>query len=688
MGQRHFSRILALVALTVLYFLAGKLGLRLAFVHASASPVWPPAGIALAALLLFGYGTWPAIFMGAFLVNLTAPGNVATSLAIGAGNTLEAVCGAWLVNRFANGICVFDRAQDVFKFAFAAVTSTAVSPSIGLTSLALAGYADWSNYGPIWTTWWLGDATGILICAPMIILWGVKPRWRWNGKKDLEIALILLLLLALGEAIFGGWLPISAKNYPVAFVYGPILIWMAFRMSQRETATGIFVLSAIAIWGTLRNFGPFVLETENQSLLILQSSTAILTLTAMALAAAMAERRRIEAALEAQKALVEAANRTKDNFLAMLSHELRTPLSPVLLAVENLQNERPKRPEIAPALEMIRRNIGVEQHLIDDLLDVTRISKGKLTLNLTSVNAHGQIRNVVETCRSEWAGKKIRMQLDLTAGDRFVVADETRFQQIVWNLVQNAIKFSRDEGVVMISTVNESPGELTIIVQDQGIGIEPEAMERIFNPFEQGERSLKRRFGGLGLGLAISKSLAEAHAATLTATSEGLNRGATFKLTIKTSALVAHDREISLPVEGQPPKALRILLVDDHVDTCTVMGKLLTARGHKITVAHDMKSALEKVQADGFDVLISDVGLPDGSGMELMAKSRGVLVGIAMSGFGTEADAARSLEAGFSQHLVKPVTMEKLDAALQTVMGLKTEFAFRKRQLARKEPHA
>jgi signal transduction histidine kinase/ActR/RegA family two-component response regulator len=669
MDYRRFSRILALVVLTVLYFLAGKLGLRLAFFHASASPVWPPAGIALATLLLLGYGTWPAIFLGAFLVNVTTFGNVATSLAIGAGNTLEAVCGAWLINRFANGISVFDRAQDVFKFAFAAVASAAVSPSIGLTSLALAGFANWSNYGPIWATWWLGDATGDLIFAPIVILWAVKPRWRWNGKKDMEVTLILLLLLVVGEAIFGGWLPISAKNYPVAFVCGPILIWMAFRMSQRETATGIFILSAIAIWGTVRNFGPFVMETENQSLLILQSSTAVLTLTAMALAAAMAERRRIEAALETQKALVEAANRTKDNFLAMLSHELRTPLSPVLLAVENLQNEWwPKRPEIASALEMIRRNIRVEQHLIDDLLDVTRISKGKLALNLTSVNVHRQIRNVVETCRSEWAGKKIRMQLDLTAGDRFVVADEARFQQIVWNLVQNAIKFSRDEGVVIISTVNESPGELTIIVQDHGIGIEPEAMERIFNPFEQGERSLKRRFGGLGLGLAISKSLAEAHGATLTATSEGLNRGATFKLTIKTSALVVHDGAISLPVEGQPPRALRILLVDDHIDTCAVMGKLLAARGHKVTVAHDMKSALEKVQADEFDVLISDVGLPDGSGMELMAKSRDMLVGIAMSGFGTEADAARSLDAGFSEHLVKPVTMEKLDTALQTVM--------------------
>ena len=179
---------------------------------------------------------------------------------------------------------------------------------------------------------------------------------------------------------------------------------------------------------------------------------------------------------------------------------------------------------------------------------------------------------------------------------------------------------------------------------------------------------MKRRFGGLGLGLAISKSLAEAHAATLTATSQGLNRGATFKLTIKTSALVAHDGAISLPVDARPRAPLRILLVDDHIDTCTVMGKLLAARGHKVTIAHDMKSALEKVEADAFDVLISDVGLPDGSGIELMAKSKDMLVGIAMSGFGTDGDAARSLQAGFSQHLVKPVTMEKLDAALQTVM--------------------
>ena len=314
----RFSRLSILGGLTVVYFLAGKLGLRLAFVHASASPVWPPAGIALGAMLVLGYRTWPAVFMGAFLVNLTTAGNFATSVAIGAGNTLEAVCGAWLLTRFAGGTRVFDRPQDVFKFAFAAIASAIVSPSIGVTSLAVTGFADWARYASIWTTWWLGDATGDLIFAPVVILWAVTPRRQWSTRKDIEVGLLLLVLVGLGEAVFGGWFPISAMNYPVAFICGPVVIWMAFRMSQRETATAIFFLSGIAIWGTLQSFGPFVMETENQSLLILQMWTAVLTLTAMALAAGMAERRRAQAALEDQKALVEAANETKANFLAWL----------------------------------------------------------------------------------------------------------------------------------------------------------------------------------------------------------------------------------------------------------------------------------------------------------------------------------------------------------------------------------
>src|SRR5437867_1750608 len=337
MQSRRFSGLPLIGILAVIYFIAGKLGLMLASLHASASPVWPPAGIALAALLLLGYRAWPAIFIGAFLVNVTTAGNVATAFAIATGNTLEALVGAWLVNRYAGGTNVFDRLQGVFKFALAAGISTIISPAFGVTSLGVAGFADWANYGAIWLTWWLGDATGDLVFTPLVLLWSVASKRRWNKKEAAEVGALLLLLVLLSGVVFGGWPAVSARNYPIVLICGPIVIWTAFRFTQRETATGIFILSAIAVWGTLHGFGPFVRETENQSLLAVQWWTAVLSITAMALSAGMTERRRVEEELQQQKVVVETANRTKDHFPAMLSNELRTPLTPVISALKSLE---------------------------------------------------------------------------------------------------------------------------------------------------------------------------------------------------------------------------------------------------------------------------------------------------------------------------------------------------------------
>ena len=669
MYSRRFSTLPAIGVLTLIYFIAGKLGLSLAFLHASASPVWPPAGIALAALLLLGYRVWPAIFVGAFLVNVTTLGNIATSLGIASGNTLEAVCGAWLVNRFAGGTRVFDRAQDVFKFALAAMLSTVVSPTLGVTTLALGGFAAWASYGPIWMTWWLGDTAGDLVVAPLILLWSIPSTQRWSRRDAGEVGILLLLLLVLGETVFGGWFPISARNYPISFICGPVVIWTAFRFSQRETATGIFILSALAIWGTLHGFGPFIMETENHSLLTLQAWTAVLTITAMALAAAMAERRRAEAAIEQQKAAVETANRTKDKFLAMLSHELRTPLTPVIAALDTLETDPAQSEESKASLAMIRRNVELESQLITDLLDLTRIAKDKLELKFDSIDAHEAILNVVEICRAEANAKNLHVYPDLRAGARHVSADTAKFQQIIWNLLKNAIKFTGEDGEITISSSNPAPQTIVITVRDTGIGVEPDIMKRIFDPFEQGEVSFQRRFGGLGLGLAISKSLAQAHGATLVARSEGRDRGTTFVLTMRTvPAQQPPVKRAAAPIET---RTLRILLVDDHRDTCTALERLLVRRGHLVAAAHNVRSAMEAAVRNQFDLLISDIALPDGTGMELMMQLRAIcgIPGIAISGFGNNGDIEKSLQAGFSEHLVKPVKLEKLQAAMERAVG-------------------
>jgi signal transduction histidine kinase len=671
MQSRRFSGLPLIGTLAVIYFIAGKLGLMLASLHASASPVWPAAGMALAALLLFGYRMWPAIFVGAFLVNVTTAGNVATFFCIALGNTLEALAGAFLVNRFAGGKNVFDRPQGVFKFAIAAAISTVLSPVFGVTSLALAGFADWANYGAIWVTWWLGDATGDLVFTPLILLWGIRLKLCWKKGEAVEVAVLLLLLALLSAVVFGGWLEVSAKNYPIAFVCGPIVIWTAFRFTQRETATGIFILSVIALWGTVHGFGPFAEQTENQSLLTVQSWTAVLAITAMALSAGMAERRRIEEELQQQKSMVEAANRTKDHFLAMLSHELRTPLTPVVSELESLQTESTQTEDTRASLAMIRRNIELETQLIDDLLDFTRIARDKMELRFVPVDVHLAVSNVVEICRAETKSKRLNIHLKLRAQSCHVTADGAKFQQIIWNLLKNAIKFTPEGGDIIISSENPSETVLSVSVRDTGIGMEPEVMQRIFDPFEQGNRSFERRLGGLGLGLAISKSLAQAHGGTLTAQSDGSNRGSTFTLSMQALPAGEAGSVASRSVTESARQALKILLVDDHQDTCAALEKLLARRGHLVAVTHDVRSAMEAAVRNKFDLLISDIALPDGSGMDLMMQLRAIssIPGIAISGFGNNGDIERSLQAGFSEHLIKPIKLDSLEAAIERAIA-------------------
>jgi signal transduction histidine kinase/CheY-like chemotaxis protein len=367
----------------------------------------------------------------------------------------------------------------------------------------------------------------------------------------------------------------------------------------------------------------------------------------------------------AQKAQAESerANRAKDSFLAMLSHELRTPLTPVLTSVLALEQTEGLPNEVRSSLQMIRRNVELEARLIDDLLDLTRISKGKVQLSLEEVDAHSLLRNALEICQGDIDKKNLSLRTDFTADKVHLEADPARLQQIFWNLIKNAVKFTPEGGWLEIRTLNND-GELQVQVSDSGMGIDAETLPKIFNAFEQGDRM---QLGGLGLGLAISKALVETHSGRLTAESPGKNQGATFTAVFPVAEHNAEARKNAIPSIPAVRKAMRVLLVEDHEDTNRSLTQLLRRRGYHVQAAHSVESALEAAAHERFDVLVSDIGLPDGSGIELMQKLKGdhQIFGIALTGFGMEEDLRRSHDVGFNHHLIKPVDLNRLDALIQ-----------------------
>jgi len=375
---------------------------------------------------------------------------------------------------------------------------------------------------------------------------------------------------------------------------------------------------------------------------------------------------------EQAKAVAEQANVAKDHFLAVLSHELRTPLTPVVMGVSMLQDRPDLDATMRQTLEMIRRNVEMEARLIDDLLDVTRIARGKIELARRPVELCTVIQRAVEVCKPDIEARGLHFGVDLgPPAPYWVDADVPRLQQVFWNLLKNAIKFTPHGGCVGIRC---RPNEKDVVVEvnDSGMGMEQESLSKVFNAFEQIERSITRQFGGLGLGLAISKALVEMHGGTIEAHSEGRGKGATFRIRFPMAAPPGQS-EFSAPAAARqrPEHPLRILLVEDHGITAKIIGMILTADGHTVDTAGDIATALQLVENHpDFDLLISDLGLPDGSGHDLLRKLRHCryrFPAIALSGYGGEEDIRQSLGAGFAAHLTKPASRERLMEAIATV---------------------
>jgi signal transduction histidine kinase len=464
------------------------------------------------------------------------------------------------------------------------------------------------------------------------------------------------------------------------------------------------------------------------------------------------------------RAAAELVNRRKDQFLAILSHELRTPLTPIIAAIGLLKITPNLPAEALTLVEMIRRNAEHETRLIDDLLDLARISNGTLEIAAETIDAHAPLEMAIKSARKDAAAKALAISSDLSAPSHVVRGDAMRLRQVFWHLIGNAVKFTPPGGTIAVRAYNTADGQWAVDITDNGIGIDAEALQRVFDAFEQGEQKLTRRFGGLGMGLTIAKSLVEVHGGAIAVRSAGANAGTIFTVTLPTIGApveaatspdgpasdrsrnestehvvvagfavssdanaapdaVAPPRESATPASvalsdagagsvvastdarassaapsgksanatdssGAADKALndagdnaavdtavkapaaRLLLVEDHEDTTRAVARALRSAGHAVTTAGSLQDAIAAVSADRFDLIISDIGLPDGSGWELMrrAGAGGFVRGIALSGYGTSEDIARSKDAGFVEHLVKPVTLSKLEEAIDRVL--------------------
>jgi signal transduction histidine kinase len=387
----------------------------------------------------------------------------------------------------------------------------------------------------------------------------------------------------------------------------------------------------------------------------------------------LTEHREIEQKLELQKVLAEAAVASKELFFGMLSHELRTPLTPLVALLEDLGADQRHSAEDLDAFAIMRRNLDLETHLIDDLLDLTRMTGGKLQLRREITDVHLCLQQAIGICQAEIDGKGLELVFEPVASRQFVNADASRLQQVFWNLIKNAVKFTPEGGQIAVATRCDEASNLIVEFRDTGIGIESWQLGRIFDPFFQAQSTFRQRVGGLGLGLAICKAITEAHGGTISAASGGLNKGTNFQLELETVA-EPHAEVLGFTADGAAPVRradLRILLVEDHDDTREVLARLLTRRGYHVATACNAQEARALAGGETFDLLVSDIALPDITGCELLKElsAKHGMRGIALSGFGSDIDLAQSKAAGFLEHLVKPIDAKALDAAIQRLVA-------------------
>lgn len=621
-SRRSVSYAGGLVAIGAIYFALAKGGLALASIHPSATPIWPPTGVALAAVLLRGYRIWPAIFTAAMVANATTAGSVATSVAIATGNSLEAVVGAYLINRWSGGCNTFSTPNSVAKFALICVViATPISASIGLTSLATVGYIEPKNFSDAWITWWLGDVTGALVIAPVIVLWAAGHHYAFSRNEFLETVGVLATAAVVGLIAFSPLIEQTPGRDPLGFLAILPMLWAALRRGPRDTATVALVLAGTTIWGTLMGGGPFTRGDLNSSFLLVLMFLISITVPSLLLSADVEVRKKAEeslrrAQIELERKVaertqeLELANAAKSRFLAMASHDLRQPLHALGLFVAQLRTplNSTERTQTIERVDAARKEMD---EMFNSLLDISRLDAGMLTPKITEFPIAHLLQKIETTF--DQATREKGLQLRVRRSNAWVRSDAMLLERILLNLVSNAVRYTLRGGIIV--GCRRRGKTLRIEVWDTGPGIPEDQKHNIFGEFVQVPAQERNRSGGLGLGLAIVDRLRLllGHQIDL---ASSVGRGSRFAIELPmVDECITSTAPVDSPYPGAfPAEGKRILVIADAPMVKEGTGGLLGNWGYSVLTAGSDEAALMRVaqRQERPDLIISDYHLANG----------------------------------------------------------------------------
>ena len=630
--------------------------------------VWPAGGVALAAVIIHGHRMFLPLALASFFVSLSVGFGLAISLGITVGNTLEALAGLYLLKQYARFNVSLRHLRDTMWLIGVALFIPIIGASIGITSLWLGGVLSNEFVIDAWKAWWLGDAVGILVLAPLAFKWLHTTPLVRTPAQYIEMGLVVAAVLFTSLFIF--WTPETRVVY---YLFIP-LTWAVLRTGPRGITLALFATAVVALLGTFAGLGPYA----GDGLLGLQLFIGTMSALFLIFSVIIDERTRAEALLgrhvdelEQELHKVSSEDEAKKDFLAILAHELRNPLAAILSSAELLRLQEIHAPDTAALLQTIDERVRSMTTMLDDLLDISRISHKKLTLRKENVSLDSIIDRSVRTAQAAIRSRGHTLSVIKPEHELFIEADPIRLEQILVNLLNNSTKYTNQNGSIELSAKRDGDS-VVISVSDNGVGIQSAMLKRIFEPFYQVERG-KLPTQGLGVGLPLTKQLVEMHGGTIQVQSDGEGLGSTFTVRLPIPKNMQRPPVVVSRLRGGSVRHVKnthtILVVDDNEIAAQALSRLLELRGHQTQLAYNGKEALQKARAFNPDIIILDIGLPDMDGYavaRLLKKNKNFSSGlIALTGYGQQQDKERAYEAGFHVHCTKPVGLKEIEAAMR-----------------------